>query len=231
MEKAARDENLRVEFNRWAAEGKGRGMEHEHLPIALPMLERIGFRDDDSVLDVGCGNGWLVRLIASLVPEGAVAGIDLSDQMIREARELSAGQDRVRFEVGTAERIPFPNASFGRAVSIESAYYWPDPAAGLGEIFRVLQPGGSAWILINYYRDNADCHQWGPLLPPTHLLSAAEWTKLFRQAGFTGAGHDRIPDPTPTPEEYSGRWFRDAEQLRRFRAEGALLVWGEKRSP
>jgi arsenite methyltransferase len=228
MSETARYENLRLEFNRWAAEGKGQGMEQDHLPITLPMLERMQLRPDEAVLDVGCGSGWLVRLIARLVPQGRVAGIDVSDEMIRQARELAAGDERVRFEVGTADHLPFPDATFTRVVSIESAYYWPDPAAGLREIARVTAPGGSAWILINYYRDNPECHQWAPLLPPTHLLSGDEWGDLFRRAGFGGVHHDRIPDPTPTPDEYTGRWFRDAEQLRRFRAEGALLVYGTK---
>ncbi len=228
MGKATHNENLRLEFNRWAAEGKGKGMEHEHMPITLPMLERMQLRPDEAVLDVGCGSGWLVRLIARLVPQGRVAGIDLSDEMIRQAREESAGEERVRFEVGSAEHIPFPDASFDRIVSIESAYYWPNPPAGLREIARVTKPSGSAWILINYYKDNPECQQWGPLLPPTHLLSADEWADLFRQAGFTDVQHDRIPDPTPVPDDYHGRWFRDAAQMRRFRAEGALLVYGSK---
>jgi hypothetical protein len=97
------------------------------------------------------------------------------------------------------------------------------------EIFRVLREGGSAWILINYYRDNPYCHQWGPLLAvPTHLLSAEEWAQFFRDAGFGEAAHRRIVDSTPTPEVYTGRWFRDAEQLRAFKREGALLVHGTK---
>ena len=92
-----------------------------------------------------------------------------------------------------------------------------------------LRPGGSAWILINYYRDNPHCHQWGALLAvPTHLLSAEEWSALFRQAGFATDSHERIADPSPTPETYTGRWFRDAAQLRAFKAEGALLVHASK---
>jgi hypothetical protein len=97
------------------------------------------------------------------------------------------------------------------------------------EIFRVLREGGSAWILINYYRDNPHSHQWGPLLAvATHLLAAEEWAQLFRDAGFGEAAHGRIVDPTPTPEVYTGRWFRDAEQLRAFKREGALLAYGTK---
>ena len=97
------------------------------------------------------------------------------------------------------------------------------------EIFRVLAAGGSAWILINYYRDNPHCHQWGAHYAiPAQLLWAEEWAEHFRKAGFIEVDHRRIPDRSPTPDVYSGRWFRDAEQLRQFKAEGALLINGKK---
>src|SRR5216684_7683667 len=50
---------LRVEFNRWAEAGRGEGMEEDHLPITLPVLERMRLAPTDNVLDVGCGAGWL----------------------------------------------------------------------------------------------------------------------------------------------------------------------------
>ncbi len=220
--------HLREEFNRWAAEGRGQGMESEHLAIALAMLARMDLRPDEAVLDIGCGTGWLLRLMAGRLPAGRLVGVDVSDAMIAQARQAAGGDARLEFHVAVAEQLPFPDASFDRVVSIESAYYWPDPAAGLREIARVLRPSGSAWILINYYRDNPHCHQWGPLLPPTHLLAASEWAALFEQAGLEQVQWEQIPDPTPVPEVYAGRWFRDAEQLRAFRAVGALLVRGAK---
>ena len=125
--------------------------------------------------------------------------------------------------------IPWEANFFTRVISVESSYYWPDPLKGLREIHRVLAEGGSAWTLINYYRDNPYCHQWGEKLAvPTKLLSAAEWETLFRDAGFMEVAHRLIPDPTPNPAEYTGRWFRDAKELADFRAIGALLVYGSK---
>lgn len=220
---------LREEFNRWAHEGKGQGMEHDHLPITLPALERMHIAPEDNILDVGCGSGWLSRILAARVPQGRVVGMDISDEMVRLARQANAPLDNAIFLVGSAEEIPWEPHFFDKAVSVESAYYWPDPARGLREIFRVLREGGSAWILINYYRDNPHCHQWGPLLSvPTHLLSSAEWESLFQDAGFTSVVHEQIPDPTPVPENYTGRWFPDAAHYRAFRDAGALLVRGSK---
>jgi hypothetical protein len=100
---------------------------------------------------------------------------------------------------------------------------------GLSEVFRVLAPGGSAWILINYYRDNPYCHQWAEQFKiPASLLSAAEWQERFQIAGFHDVHHLRIPDLSPTPEVYIGRWFRDAEQMQQFKTAGTLLVTGVK---
>lgn len=226
---ASNSEVLREEFNRWAEAGRGEEMEQDHLPISLPVLEKMRLAPTDSVLDVGCGGGWLSRRLAKLVPDGRVIGMDISDEMIHHARRASADFDNVMFVTGQVAEIPWQANLFSHAISVESSYYWPDPAAGLKDIFRVLQEGGSAWILINYYRDNPHCHQWRNLLAvPTHLFSAEEWGGLFRDTGFTKVAHERIVDRSPSPEVYTGRWFRDAKQLRAFKAEGALLVHGTK---
>ena len=224
-------EQLRQEFNRWAEAGRGEGMEHDHLPVVLPMLALMDLEPDEIILDAGCGTGWLCRLLAERLPQGRVVGLDVSDEMVRRAQAASAGFSNLSFMLGGTEPIPCEDGLFTRAVSAESAYYWPQPQHGISELFRVLCPGASAWILINYYRDNLYCHQWSALYSiPAHLLAAEEWAIFFRQAGFTSVVQRRIPDPTPTPEAYTGRWFRDAEELRRFREEGALLVHGTKPS-
>ena len=223
------EQQLREEFNRWAEEGRGEGMEQDHLPIVLPVLELMQLALTDNVLDVGCGAGWLVARIAERVPEGRVIGMDVSDEMVRRARRNYVDVAHAMFIEGGVDDIPWEDAFFQKVISVESAYYWPDPARGLRETFRVLADEGTAWLLINYYRDNPHCHQWGQhYRTPAHLLSADEWAQLFRDAGFIGVAHRRIRDTSPTPEIYTGRWFRDAAQLRAFKAEGALLVHGRK---
>jgi SAM-dependent methyltransferase len=223
------NDKLREEFNRWAEAGRGEGMEEDHLPIVLPVLDQMNLDRDENILDVGSGAGWLARLLAERVPEGRVIGMDISDEMVRRARRNYVDVENAMFVVGSADEIPWDANFFTHAISVESAYYWPDPASGLREIHRVLREGGTAWILINFYLDNPHSHQWAKhFATPAHLLSAAEWEALFEDAGFTDIAHRQIPDPTPVPESYSGRWFHDATQLRAFRQTGALLVHGTK---
>jgi SAM-dependent methyltransferase len=225
-------DRLREEFNRWAEAGRGEGMEQEHLPIVLPLLARMRPSPDDNVLDVGCGSGWLAALLAEQVPQGRVVGLDVSDEMVRRARRRNDEIENTMFIIGEAGEIPWDAQFFNQALSVESAYYWPDPSRGMREIFRVLREGGSAWVLINFYRENPHSHQWAAVTDvPVQLLSGREWAGLFREAGFTGVGWEQIPDPTPAPETYAGKWFRDAAQLRAFRETGALLVHGIRPKP
>jgi arsenite methyltransferase len=222
-------QSLREEFNRWAEAGRGDGMEQDHLPITLPVIAKMKIGAADNVLDVGCGSGWLSRRLSKLAPQGRVVGMDISDEMIRVALRNSLDCRNITFVTGEVSNIPSEPDFFHHAISVESSYYWPDPGAGIREIHRVLRSGGAAWILINYYRDNPYCHQWGALLAvPTHLLSAEQWAGLFRAAGFERVSHERVVDPSPSPETYTGRWFRDAAELRAFKAEGALLLHAVK---
>lgn len=231
MTEQATNEQLREEFNRWADAGKGESMEHEHWPITRPVVERMQIATTDNILDVGCGAGWLSRILAERASEGRVVGMDISDEMVRHARQMSAEFGNLVFVVGGAEEIPWEANFFDHVISVESSYYWPDVEKGIRELNRVLREGGSAWILINYYRDNPYCHQWADKLQvPVRLLSAVEWEQLFCESGFAEVSHTFIPDPTPTPPKYTGRWFHNAEELRKFREMGGLLIRGKRSS-
>jgi len=229
MSNPTREEQVRAEFNRWAEAGRGEDMAEEHAAIAAGMLAEMSFAPDDKILEVGCGAGWLCGILAEKVLQGQVIGMDVADEMVRRARRRFAENARLMFLIAGVEDIPWDDNFFNLAVSIESAYYWPDPAQGFREIFRVLQPGSSLRILINLYKENVYSHQWqGMLAVPTHLLSGEEWCELFRQAGFTNTRHSRVVDPRPVADGQVLRWFRSLEEQRACRREGALLVYGEK---
>jgi arsenite methyltransferase len=100
MSENERNTGLRQEFNRWAEAGRGEGMERDHLPIVLPVLEKMRIATADNVLDVGCGSGWLARRLANLAPEGRVVGMDVSDEMIRVARRTNAEHGNILYVAG-----------------------------------------------------------------------------------------------------------------------------------
>ena len=84
------DEQLRTEFNEWARAGKGESMERGHRPVGEQAIAHMRVEPDSRVLDIGCGSGWASRLLAELAFNGRVTGIDISDEMVRVARQAVA---------------------------------------------------------------------------------------------------------------------------------------------
>jgi SAM-dependent methyltransferase len=106
--------------------------------------ERTGTAPSRSVLDVGCGFGLETLRLARLVqPGGRVAGVDKSGEFVAEARrrQQAAGL-AIDFREGDAESLPFPDASFDIALAERVLVYLPHPARALGEMRRVVRPGG-----------------------------------------------------------------------------------------
>jgi len=223
------DKQLQEEFNQWAAAGRGDAMEDHHSDITDQTISLMRLNPDDRVLDLGCGTGWASRRLAAMVPNGEVVGIDVADEMLRRAEQVSQGIKNVRYVWGSAENIAAQDNSFTKVLSVESFYYYADQGKALDELRRVMAPGGRLFILINLYKDNPYTLRWAEELKvPVHARSEAEYLALLQQHGFTAESR-RIPDRSPTAEEYSGKWFKNAEELRDFKRIGALLLIGEKR--
>ncbi len=135
------------------------------------------------VLDVGCGTGHLVRLLAGRCPQATgLAGIDPAPSMI-EAAEQAADDRRLRFTVGAAERLPYSDDAFDLIVSTTSFDHWADQQEGLCECARVLAPGGHL-VLADLF---------SPLLLPTLLAgrrgkarTRRRASQLLSAAGFQG---------------------------------------------
>jgi arsenite methyltransferase len=222
------DDFLRVEFNGWAKAGRGSSMEKGHRPVGKHAIKLMEIPADGRLLDVGCGNGWATRLMAQQASHGRVVGIDISDEMIDLARESSAGFPNVEFREASAEKLPFAEAEFTQAFSMESLYYYADVLRALKEIRRVLKSGGTFACVVDLYEENRPSHQWIPdLKVPVHLLSIAEYRSLFEAAGFVTVRDQRLYDPTPVPEDYAGGSFKTREDFLEYRASGSLLITGE----
>ena len=103
---------------------------------------RFGMR----VLDLGCGPGSITFALADLVGPGGVVGIDQDSAIIAKARETLAEEGReaadVRFEVGDAHKLPFPDESFDAVWSQFVFMHLNEPQQAMAEVRRVLRPGG-----------------------------------------------------------------------------------------
>jgi ubiquinone/menaquinone biosynthesis C-methylase UbiE len=135
----------------WVARAYDRGVQtafREVLPALAEdlLVEMQGVRRG---LDVGCGPGQFTVLVAERTPGAEVWGIDLAPTMIELARghaSESPAARRLHFEVADVARLPFADGFFDAVVSTGSIKHWPDQAAALREMHRVLAPGGRLFI-------------------------------------------------------------------------------------
>ena len=222
------DEQLRTEFNEWARAGKGESMEKGHGPVGRQAIELMHVPADARVLDVGCGSGWATRLLAECALNGRVTGIDISDEMIRLARESSLLFPNVDYQMVSAEQLPFADGEFTHAFSMESLYYYANLQAALKEIHRTLQAGGIFVTVLDLYQENKASHQWVEQLKvPVQLLSIADYRSLFADAGFVNISDQRLFDPRPVPDDYTGSSFKSREDYQEYRRTGSLMLTGE----
>jgi len=142
------------------------------------------------VLDVGCGTGYLLRQLATQIPAAhELVGVEAAHTMV-DIAERASSDDRLGFSTGTAEHLPYPDATFDLVVSTTSFDHWADQRAGLAECARVMTPDGhlvltdqfSSWLLptlILSRRGKARTKSRA-----THLLAEAglvspEWHNLY----------------------------------------------------
>ncbi len=119
-------------------------------PLATLVLDRVSPRPGERVLDVACGTGIVARRAARLVGDGGrVVGVDPSPAMLAVARSAAVSEDvSVEWQEGTAEALPFPDASFDLAFCQMGLQFFPDKQAGLTELHRVLVPGGRTAVSV-----------------------------------------------------------------------------------
>lgn len=226
---SAADQKLQQEFNQWAAAGRGDEMEDHHSDITDQTIALMNIQPTDRILDLGCGTGWASRRLARMATAGEVVGLDVADEMLHRAEEASSEFNNIRYVWGSAENIPALDGLFTRVLSVESFYYYADQNKALRELKRVMAPEGQLFILINLYKDNHYSLRWvGELKVPVQALSEAEYVSLLEKHGFSNVKAQRIPDRSPSPDVYSGKWFKDAEELKDFKRIGALLLIATK---
>ncbi|MFG1920932.1 class I SAM-dependent methyltransferase [Cryptosporangium sp. NPDC048952] len=112
------------------------------LPAYGAAVAEAGFRAGGVLVDVGCGTGRALPALRSAAgPTGVVVGLDLTPEMLAEARDSSVSE-HAPLVLGDASRLPFATASVDGAFAAGLLMHLPDPDAGLRELARITRPGG-----------------------------------------------------------------------------------------
>jgi ubiquinone/menaquinone biosynthesis C-methylase UbiE len=157
-------------------------------------VEQLALAPHEHLLDVGFGGGVLIREALAAVPGIRVTGIDVSQPMLdRARREFQQAIDAGRVEITEADvsSIPYADDSFDKAAAINTLHFWPDPRAGLGEVSRVLKPGG---VFVIAVRPKAFLDRVKFTALGFRAFEDAELRALLDATGFESAVIEHHPD-------------------------------------
>lgn len=151
--------------------------------VAEDMVKHYNLRPNSSILDVGCGKGFLLYEFTQVLPGVRVAGIDISQYAVDNAKE----EVKPFLRVGNAKNLPFEDKSFDLVISITTLHnlYLHDLWQALQEIERVGKSG--KYVVVEAYRnerEKVNLMYWQLTCRAFH--TPEEWEWIYKQSGYTG---------------------------------------------
>ena len=205
------DNTARV-FDSWATAGRSEEMEKGHGVTVGKFLGSLSFDKPFSFLDIGCGNGWVVRKIAQLQKCKKAVGIDKSKNMIKRAN-TNQHSKKEKYYCTDLESWSY-SGKFDVIFSMESLYYSVPMEPALAKVFKMLKTGGFFYCGTDFYSDNHLTKRWKKVMKvPMDLRSKAEWKKMFKEVGFKTTAK-QVKDV-----KHKAKWKREF---------GTLFIIGEK---
>jgi len=159
-------------------------------PVIPVFRQHFELTAESSLLDVGCGKGFMMHDLVELIPGVTVKGIDISQYAIENTVE----DMKPHVQVANANSLPFPDKSFDVVISINTIHNLDQEACGkaLQEIERVSR--GKSFITVDAYRtDEEKERMYGWNLTARTIMSVEEWIRFFKDVGYTGDYYWFIP--------------------------------------
>ncbi len=136
--------------------------------------DRLGDLSGKRVLDIGCGLGG--KTVAYAEAKARVTGVDLSAENIAKCSVFARARGvEAAFAAGDAERLPFAGGSFDAVIANDSLEHFANPEGALGELARVLAPGGSIFLFFTPWGSPLGSHLYDYIRTPWCHLIFPEW--------------------------------------------------------
>ena len=170
-----------------------------HKELTDWTLDELQIKNNDYVLDIGCGSGLAIEQLNMIATDGYIVGIDYSHTMLRQAAKrnrLAISKGKTKLCYGNVSKLSFADASFDKACAIETFYFWPNPSDNLQEVRRVLRPGGSVAISMEISKEgtNRMSIEDNARRIGIPIYSGEEMKSLLFAAGFIHVSYKAIPE-------------------------------------
>jgi len=179
-------------FSKWALSGRDVGMAENHLPAVKKMLSILlkNRLKKFSFIDIGCGNGYVVREVSKHPLCFKSVGIDGSEEMIKKAKTIDSKGEYICSDI--SKWLPGEKVDFIH--SMEVIYYLENPKRIICQIVENwLKKHGAIIMGIDFYYENKKCHSWPKDLDvKMKLLSINEWRDIFISSGLVNVKYSQI---------------------------------------
>jgi len=174
-------------FNNWVDLGKDDGMEFNHTPSVNHMLDLIMTKKIESgfsFLDIGCGNGWVVKKMSSFKNCIRSVGIDGAEKMIKKAILKDKKSEYLVLDINNIHDY---DEGFDTIFSMEVFYYLNNPQTTINYIFNNLLNKDGFFIMgVDHYLENKQSLSWPQDLSLNmHTYSISKWEGIMKAAGFS----------------------------------------------
>lgn len=162
-------------------------MNQANAPLFDLTLQTMQLADNQSVLEIGFGSGEFFDRIFQQAEQLDICGLDYSEEMVNSAtarNQSAVDSEQLTLKLGNSNDIPFPDGTFDKVFCNMVVYFWDQPEQHLGEVLRVLKPGGRFYTGL---RSKASMTKLPFVEHGFNLYEQSEWCSILRENGFTVA--------------------------------------------
>lgn len=165
-------------------------MNESHFAVTGWALGHWSPKENDCILDIGCGGGVTLKRLSERVPAGRLFGVDYSSVSVELSKKTNAADvasGKMTITEGSVSALPFPENSFDKIITVESFYFWQDPKNDLRGVLRVLKPGGHFLLVADIYGKDGLSERALENIRSYRMNNPTldEFRMLFEQAGFS----------------------------------------------
>ena len=170
-----------------------RGMNRDHQSLVQFGLAEVPVEADATCLDVGCGGGKTLSVLAKEAFRGNVYGVDISKTSVRQSKKLNKKAVRsgqMTIDLADVHALPFDNDAFDLVTAVETFYFWQDKPSALREIARVLKKSGILLVMLDAYDDGVTDYSVLKKEINLELNTPEDVLSMLTAAGFSSATYE-----------------------------------------
>jgi len=182
-------------FDRWASFYDITLTSVFYQAVHRRLLDAIALPAQPHVLDLGCGTGKLLNRLAQAHPNLKGLGIDLSPDMVAQARRSNQAPEQVNYQIGNATALTLEAGRFDALFNTITFLHYPQPEPVLAEVRRLLKPDGRYYLADFAPRWAEEPEVLAQGISPIRFYSPKVREQLAAQAGLTVFGHTWLLGP------------------------------------